>query len=245
MTLRSHFGCGKTVSQMHDVRTFDILSSMKIEGFADTIRWYDQNAREYAESSYKVTPATLINRFIELLPPNPVILDAGCGAGKDSRVFNKLGARVTGIDLSKGLIKEARKRNPTVNFEEGNFLNLRFENASFDGVWAHASLVHLETINDAKKALDEFRRVLRDGGLMHVYVKAQLGENKTEVVKDPLSNHERFFRYYTEDELKRLVSDASFQIIETEMQDDLHGREDVKWIALFARKGRVKSSSAS
>ncbi len=209
---------------------------MKVEGFKDTIRWYNQNASQYAESSYKVTPASLINRFIELLPQSPDILDAGCGAGKDSRVFNKLGANVTGIDLSKGLIEEARKRNPTVNFEEGDFLNLRFENTSFDGVWAHASLVHLETVDDTKKALAEFHRVLKDGGVLHLYVKAQLGEKKTEVVKDSLSNHERFFRYYTEDELQKLVNDASFQIIETEMQDDLHGRTDVKWIALFAKK---------
>ncbi len=214
---------------------------MKVEGFADTIKWYDQNAEKYADSSYKVTPAGLINRFLELLPQNPIILDAGCGAGKDARVFNKLGANVTGIDLSKGLIEEARKRNPTVNFEEGDFLNLRFGNESFDGVWAHASLVHLETVADAKKALGEFHRVLKDGGILHIYVKAQLGENKTEVVKDTLSNHDRFFRYYTEDEMKQLVTDASLQVIETEVQDDLHGREEVKWIALFTRKVPKKS----
>lgn len=209
---------------------------MEIKGFKDTIRWYDQNAENYADSSYKVTPTSLINRFLQLLPQNPIILDAGCGAGKDARVFNKLGASVTGIDLSRGLIEEARKRNPTVSFEEGDFLNLRFDNESFDGVWAHASLVHLDSVDNTKKALDEFHRVLKGGGILHIYVKAQLGKNKTEVVKDTLSNHDRFFRYYTEDEMKQLVTDASFQIIETDLQDDLHRRQDVKWIALFVKK---------
>lgn len=208
---------------------------MKIKGFADTIKWYDQNAKQYADLSYKVTPKDLIKKFIELLPQNPKILDAGCGAGKDSKVFNELGIGVTGIDLSKGLINEAKRRNPTVNFIEGNFLNTPFNNNYFDGIWAHASLVHLETINNVKKALNEFYRVLKVGGILHIYVKAQVGKNKTEVVKDTLSKHNRFFRYYTEDELEKLLNE-NFKIIEIEMQNDLHGRKDVKWVALFAKK---------
>lgn len=209
---------------------------MKIRGFADTIKWYDQNAKQYADASYKVTPTDLIRRFIELLPQNPKILDAGCGAGKDSKVFNELGINVIGIDLSKGLINEAKRRNPAVNFIEGNFLDMHFNNTYFDGVWAHASLVHLETIDDLKKALHEFNRILKEEGILHIYVKAQLGKSKTEVVKYALSQHDRFFRYYTEDELEKLLNATSFKIIEMEMQNGLHGREDVTWIALFAKK---------
>ncbi len=209
---------------------------MKIKGSKETIEWYNQNAEKYAEASYRVTPTVLINRFLDLLPQNPDILDAGCGAGKDARVFNARGANVIGLDKSNELIAEAKKRNPTVKFEEGDFLNLRFGNGSFDGVWAHASLVHSDTVEDTRIALEEFHRVLRDEGILHVYVKAQLGDNKTEVVRDPLSNNqERFFRYYTEGEMKGLVTDVSFQIIETDMQNDLHGRKNTKWIALFAR----------
>ena len=98
-----------------------------------------------------------------------------------------------GIDLSKSLIEIARNKHPDIEFRQGNILNLPFEDESFDGVWTHASLVHLETTEEVVRALREFNRVLKPGGVMHVFVKQQLGNEKTSVVSDTLSGHERFF----------------------------------------------------
>ena len=71
-----------------------------------------------------------------------------------------------GIDLSKSLIEIARNKHPDIEFRQGNILNLPFEDESFDGVWAHASLVHLETTEEVVRALREFNRVLKPGGVM-------------------------------------------------------------------------------
>ncbi len=209
---------------------------MEIKGFKDTIGWYDKNAEKYAESAEKVAPVHLVEKILSLLPKNPLILDAGCGSGRDSRLLTERGARVTGIDISFGLLNEAKKKNPGIAFVQGDLRELPMQSECFDGIWSHASLVHLETIADVEKVLTEFARVLKSGGVLNIYVKAQAGDEKTAVVKDSLSNHERFFRYYTEPELRDLATKAGFIVEETYMEDDLHGRSEVKWLALFARK---------
>ena len=209
---------------------------MKVRGFADTIDWYDQNAEEYAEATYAKPPYDLLDQFIGLLPNNPKILDAGCGGGRDTGLLAAKGAVVTGLDISQGLLKEAKKRNPESAFVYGNFLDIPFDDAFFDGVWAHAALVHLESVEDVKKSLREFYRVLRNKGLLHLYVKRQTGKEKTEVVKDTLSNHERFFRYYTEEEIKNYLHEVSFKIKDFAIRQDPHGRKEIKWISLFAEK---------
>lgn len=93
------------------------------------------------------------------------VLDYGCGHGMAAVVLARLGARVTGFDLSDGYVAEARRR-ATANEVEATFLQadaerLPFPDRSFDAVWGCAVLHHL----DLKRAGAELRRVLRPGGV--------------------------------------------------------------------------------
>ena len=209
---------------------------MKIQGFDDTIEWYNKNAKQYFESSERISFEEIIQQFLKKLPANPSVLDAGCGTGRDSRVLTENGANVTAIDISEGLIEIARAENPDIQFIKTSFLNLPLEDALFDGVWSHASLVHLETLEDVTKALSEFYRVLKPGGWLYVYVKKQTGEEKTAIVSDSLSNHERFFRYYTPEELTGLLSKTGFIVGRYETKQDPHGREEVEWLQFIVQK---------
>jgi ubiquinone/menaquinone biosynthesis C-methylase UbiE len=119
-------------------------------------------------------------------------------------------------------------------------LDLPFDDASFDGVWSNTSLLHLETAEDVKRALGEIYRVLKKPGLLHVVVKAQTGANKTAVVSDKLSGHDRFFQYFTVDELSQLLTAAGFNITHikeySETETIPHGRPEVKLIWCLAQK---------
>jgi ubiquinone/menaquinone biosynthesis C-methylase UbiE len=209
---------------------------MKVTGNKDTINWYDANAEKYAADSDGITFESTARQFLEKLNPNPKILEAGCGSGRDAITLSELGAEVTGVDASEGLIAVAKKKSSDIEFLVCNFLDLPLLDETFDGVWSHASLVHLDTISDVKSALSEFYRVLKNEGYLYVLVKKQNGEEKTAVVSDSLSNHDRFFRYYTEEELQTLLEESGFTVTEVKTEEDVHGRNEVTWLKLLAKK---------
>lgn len=213
---------------------------MKIKGFKDTIKWYDQNAQQYSQATKVTYSQEAIDKFIGLLPKGAKVLDAGCASGRDSALLTDKRCRVTGIDLSRGLIEIAKREYPNINFIHGSFLELPFDDEDYDGVWANASLLHLETDNDVRKALKEFSRVLKKNGILHILVKAQTGKEKTAIVKDSLSNHDRFFQYFKAPELEELIIESGFEKIYLEQYRETDknpkGRPEVKWIWLLARK---------
>ena len=213
---------------------------MKVKGFLDTIKWYDKNSQFYAKSIQHYSSFEELNEFASLLPKKAKVLDAGCAAGRDAAELARRGIEPIGIDLSSNLIKIAKKRYPSIKFVQGNFLKLPFKNSYFQGVWAHASLLHLDSVKDVKKALSEFYRVLQKGGIIHVYVKAQTGRKKYAIVKDKLSKHDRFFQFFKRNELKKLIKNAGFKMIKIEQYNETEknpkGRKEVEWIDCLARK---------
>lgn len=213
---------------------------MKIRGFKDTIKWYDKNAVNYAFSASQFLSREQINDFLLRIPGGGKILDAGCGSGRDTNEFSKKDYDVVGIDISVGLLNEARKSFPKCTFVNGNLLDLPFEKGFFDGIWAHASILHLETIIEVKRVLLEFYRVLKHGGVIHLLVKAQTGKNKTDIVSDKLSGHERFFQYFKKEEVKKLLTDAGFKIMKLEQyketDENPKGRPEVEWILILGEK---------
>lgn len=216
----------------------------KITGFGDTIAWYDANAEKYAASIEQFPSEELLDRFANVVGRGGKVLDAGCAAGRDCRFLKDRGLVPIGIDLSEPLIKIARNKHPDIEFRQGDILNLPFEDESFDGIWAHASLVHFETTEDVVKALKEFNRILKPNGIIHVFVKQQSGKEKTSVISDILSRHDRFFQWFTKHEVQQLLDKTGFAIID--LQDDYEdpaGRDEVRWVVALAKK-KVKNKKS-
>ncbi|KKS30716.1 MAG: Methylase involved in ubiquinone/menaquinone biosynthesis [Parcubacteria group bacterium GW2011_GWA2_43_11] len=209
---------------------------MKITGSKDTIDWYDSNAEKYCAGGDKVTFENNAKILLGKLKSNPKVLDAGCGDGRDSQTLSSLGATVVGIDLSQGMIELAKKNRHGIQFLHADFLSIPFPDASFDGIWSHASLVHLDTLIEVKQALDEFNRVLKPEGWLYIYVKEQKGSEETAIVSDSLSNHERFFRYFTKEQLSTLLEESGYMVGDVTIVEDFHGRKEILWIRVFAGK---------
>lgn len=110
---------------------------MKVKGFQDTINWHNQNASSYSKSIKGLTALNQIVDFIELLPiTNKKVLDAGCAAGRDSKILSEKSAIVTGVDISTELLKIAKNELPHITFIQGSFFELPFEDNTFGGIWA-------------------------------------------------------------------------------------------------------------
>lgn len=100
------------------------------------------------------------------------VLEVGCGAGMFAVAIKKHlpVLKVYGCDIDKRAINLARKRKREVDFRYGDLYKLPFGSASFDAVVSFDVLEHLEKPD---KALDEIRRVLKKGGLFHLYVPCE------------------------------------------------------------------------
>jgi ubiquinone/menaquinone biosynthesis C-methylase UbiE len=91
------------------------------------------------------------------------VLDLGCGEGFFARAFHSAGARVSGIDASPSLIRDAKRNSPKgIDFRSGNAEQLPPALAgSYDTVVMVLSLQNMESYTDV---LREARRVLNGQG---------------------------------------------------------------------------------
>jgi SAM-dependent methyltransferase len=95
---------------------------------------------------------------------SPFILDAGCGTGGTTLRLQELGT-VVGVDLVSEALELAASRGLAGRLAEGRVERLPFRDASFDVLTSFEVLYHTG-VDDDRRALAEFRRVLRPGGMM-------------------------------------------------------------------------------
>ncbi|HRP59318.1 MAG TPA: class I SAM-dependent methyltransferase, partial [Vicingus sp.] len=102
------------------------------------------------------------------------VLEIGCGQGFFSSVLaKKKNTTVVGIDLSKSDIEVAKGRYPQIDFKYMNAEKLKFQDKSFNEVYA---LDVLEHVDNLEKVVSEVSRVLKKGGIFHINVPAEKSE---------------------------------------------------------------------
>lgn len=131
---------------------------------------YRANAAAYERDNGDAM-ADEVGRMVDLLRPGGRVIDAGCGPGRDVARFRQAGLHVAGIDLSEALCVLAAESGGVVL---GDLRVLPFRDGAFDGIWACASLVHLDAAGTGT-ALGELARVARDGAPAFVSVKSTAG----------------------------------------------------------------------
>jgi ubiquinone/menaquinone biosynthesis C-methylase UbiE len=156
--------------------------------------------------------APLIARLGELLPRESLLLDLGCGPGRETAELQAAGWGVVGLDIADAFLRIARTRFPSFGFVRGDMVHLPFGAASFDGVWAAASLLHLAA-GEVGSALAEVTRVLRPGGIL--YCSMQIGSVAGMV---PPTEHEtvqaeRYYTFYEPGDWRGRLEDAGFETL--------------------------------
>ena len=96
------------------------------------------------------------------------ILDIGCGGGFVSEPLSLLGFKVHGVDASAASLERARQHAQltgatNVRYSVMSAYELKFPDASFDGVVISDVLEHL---NDLNLVASEISRILRPGGVV-------------------------------------------------------------------------------
>ncbi len=131
---------------------------------------YDNLAQEYArhiadELQHKPFDRKLLDRFAEEMRGRGDVCDMGCGPGHVARYLHDAKVNVFGLDLSPGMLQEARKLNPAIPFREGNILGLDLPDGVLAGITAFYAIVNLPQ-DCLLTAFREMLRVLKARGLL-------------------------------------------------------------------------------
>lgn len=110
------------------------------------------------------------------------VLDAGCGAGRNSEYLMRCGAEVYGVDSDPDQIARIRgvaaKAAPGLepdNFRVARLDDLPFPDADFDAVICSAVLHFSSDTAEFEKAVSEMWRVLRPSGVFFARLASTIG----------------------------------------------------------------------
>ncbi len=191
--------------------------------------YYETYANEYFRSTYNVELSFLWGKLEERLQTGALILDLGCGSGRDLLHFSRQGFRAIGIDYSHNLTELAKQysHQPIVR---GEFTHLPFNTSTFDAVWAVGSLLHVPRCS-LPSILSGIHRVLKPDSLLLTSVKKGWGEE--------IDSLGRFNVFYQPNEWGEILEDQGFEIIEIERQNEVRVMKDgakteITWIVCLA-----------
>lgn len=135
---------------------------------------YNHIAKHFSETRYSQWNS--VKQFLDSLPPNSVVLDIGCGNGKN--MLHRPHLHFIGSDITENLLEQANKlqqqqqqqQSENPNLICSSILNLPFRHAIADAVICIAVIHHLSSQQLRKQALQEIINTLTPGGKAHITV---------------------------------------------------------------------------
>lgn len=174
------------------------------------------------------------DHFISLLPKGSTILDVGCGGGIKSKYISDKGYKVLGIDFSEKMIEIAKRHYPGIDFLVMDMYELNKIDNKYDAVFAQASLLHIKK-SGAHEVLKNMYNLLNQNGLLYISVKSIREDGVEESIRkenDYGYEYERYFSYYSMDELKNYYNKLGLEIL----WDGGKISEQTKWLQIIGKK---------
>jgi ubiquinone/menaquinone biosynthesis C-methylase UbiE len=135
-----------------------------------------KSKESFGDSEWRYNPdddkKSLVLSWFFKLQKKSKILEAGCGTGNYVVSLTKMGHNVIGIDIDPERVNKAKDymkkyRIDTDKIRIGDLTRLPFKDNSFDAVFCHGVIEHIEV---SEKAVSEISRVLKKGGYAMISV---------------------------------------------------------------------------
>ena len=188
-----------------------------------TLAHYDQRAAAFRAGTADHDVTQNIAALLEAIeaPPPWRILDFGCGPGRDLKVFAALGHEAVGLDGSAEFAAMARADSGCAVLQQ-DFLALHLPPATFDGVFANASLFHVPSAA-LPRVLRELHAALKPGGVL--FASIPHGDNSEGW------NRGRYGVYHDLESWRRYLSAAGFTELHHYYRPAGLPREQQPWLA--------------
>ena len=164
-------------------------------------------------------------RHIQARPPF-VLLDFGCGPGRDLRTFAQRGHHPVGLEGAAALAEMARANSGCEVWQQ-DFLQLDLPDEHFDGMFANASLFHVPR-QELPRILRQLHAALKPGGVL--FSSNPRGDNSESI------SGERYGAYYDLDAWRAYLAVAGFTELEHYYRPAGLPREQQPWLASVWRR---------
>ena len=191
-----------------------------------TIEYYNENVDKFVNDTQDVVFCATQDLFLSYLNEGNSILDLGCGSGRDTKYFLSKGYKVDATDGSEEICKVA---SDYIGINVKCLLfNKLDEIDKYDGIWACASILHLDR-DDLIDVFHRIARALKDNGILYTSFKYSEFEGM---------RNGRYFTDFTIESFNEFQTNIPEFIIEKKWitSDVRAGREDEKWLNLIMRK---------
>lgn len=171
-----------------------------------TVDYYNKFARNWLLMHPEWEWQKELDQLKDVLPSGK-ILELGTGPGIHAEQIIKAGYDYLGTDISQGLLKVAKERNPNAILLQKSIYDLDFPENSFNGFWTVATLLHIPK-SRIDEALKKIHYLVKNGGVGFIVIKAGKGEE----IEKPEEGGERLFVYYSQDQFKKVLERNNFKV---------------------------------
>lgn len=195
------------------------------KGAERIIGLYRRHAHIWAQRrGDRLVEAEWLDRFKELLPPRPNVLDLGCGSGKPiARYLIEKGCEVTGVDSAPEMVALCRECFPQSDWRVADMRELSLERR-FDGIIAWDSFFHL-VFDDQRRMFPIFRAHAAPGAALMFTSGPAHGEAFGEFAGELL-----YHASLARDEYEALLRANGFEVVAHTVEDPTCGRHTI-WLA--------------
>ena len=193
-----------------------------------TLEYYRLNSQTFTNTTLDVGFTDIQDSFLKYLEPGSLILDFGCGSGRDSRYFLSKGYQVEATDGSEEMVKIAAETTG-IPVKQMLFNELN-ECEKYDGVFACASILHVPSA-ELPEILERIKQALKPEGVFYVSFKYGTFEGY---------RNGRYFTDMNEERFSVLMQFVGgYTVLEQRITSDVRpGRGEEKWLNVFLRKSR-------
>jgi SAM-dependent methyltransferase len=189
--------------------------------------YYHLHHEAYHEATFHIDPESFLWPLVVRLPSCAVILDVGCGSGRDLRWLRHRGYRAVGLERSPGLARLARE-NAACEILEADFTAFDFSSLSVDAILLVGAFVHVPH-RELPALLTRCTAALKPGGLVLLTLKEGAGE--------ATDDKGRTFSRWQDEALRAVFAGLGLRILDFQRNESRLGTGEV-WLGyVLGREG--------